>query len=329
MALPLLTGDQREDQAIATGAAVAAILTSAELALAAAISAAVWKTALGHPPSRRSLERTIAVILAVAELKAERAAALGGTVPEAVTKAITAATERAYAEAVAAYEQAVAAAGSEGGVASLPRILAAQKTLDDLLGKGLTGYVDRAGRNWDLATYAEMATRTGISNAIDARLARALEAEGLDLVLVTHGSEPACPKCRPYLDHLLSLTGQTPPGISEVEDSTGRFRTAEVVATVQSAMAHGWRHPNCRCGMQPWSDGADFSASDSFVPPSPEAMERRYAAEQARRAAQRRLRDAQRGQRLAMTPRARSHAARDVAAAQEALAHHRTRRHAR
>ena len=205
----------------------------------------------------------------------------------------------------------------------LRRIMAAQRALDDLLGNGITGFTDRAGRNWDLASYAEMATRTGVSNAIDDRMAAGLQAQGLDLVLVTHGSEPACSKCAPYIGKLLSLSGSTLPGANPIEDAAGRFRSAQVVATVASAKAHGWRHPQCRCGMVLWSDGADLTASDTFVPPSAAEMERRYTAEQARRAAQRAARAAARRQRLAITPQARGHAMRDVAAAQEALGRHR------
>ena len=197
---PPQSGDDREDQAALIAAAVTAVFAAAEAALVASIAAAVRRaitTAIQGAAAAigQRLARQAAAILATAEQRAERivAEAIPGPVPEAVTSALEAASERAYEEAGSVYRQAIDAAieATRGGLPysslSLSRIQAAQKALDDLLGKGITGYVDRAGRKWDLASYVEMATRTGVSNAYDDL--------HLDVVLDLRKSSPAFGKC--------------------------------------------------------------------------------------------------------------------------------------
>jgi hypothetical protein len=70
---------------------------------------------------------------------------------------------RVYRQSPDLYQQAVAdaIADTRGGMPqnslSLSRIQAAQKALDTLTERGITGFTDRAGRDWDLLAYVEMA----------------------------------------------------------------------------------------------------------------------------------------------------------------------------
>ena len=90
------------------------------------------------------------------------------------------------------------------------RLQAAQKALDDLAAHGITGFTDWAGRNWDLATYVEMATRTAVSNIWDELRAAAMVRSGLDLAVIgTHSTEGSCLHCLPWLGRTISLTGAT------------------------------------------------------------------------------------------------------------------------
>jgi Phage minor capsid protein 2 len=112
---------------------------------------------------------------------------------------------------------------------SYSRLQAAQKALDDLAAHGITGFTDSAGRNWDLATYVEMATRTAVSNMWDELQASAMVRSGIDLALIgTHSTEGSCPRCLPWLGQTISLTGAT-----------------EGYPTYDEARATGFRHPNC------------------------------------------------------------------------------------
>lgn len=119
--------------------------------------------------------------------------------------------------------------------ASVPQVLtgvmtrreAAQRALNRFADLGITGYVDRAGRSWDIASYSEMATRTGAGQAaVQGHIDRLVD-NGKDLVIVSD-SPDECDLCRPWEGRVLSLTGQTPghPAVDE-------------------ARAAGLFHPNC------------------------------------------------------------------------------------
>jgi minor capsid protein 2 len=144
---------------------------------------------------------------------------------------------RVYGDTPDIYQQVIREAvestrhGFPGSSLSLSRIQAAQKALDRFAEHGITGFTDRAGRDWDLLSYVEMATRTAVSHAYDNLHNAALVRSGIDLVTVyTHSAEGSCPQCLPWLGKTLSLTGQTPGH-----------------PTMAQARATGFRHPNCRC----------------------------------------------------------------------------------
>ncbi|MGW3196337.1 phage minor capsid protein [Streptomyces sp. NPDC001118] len=229
--------------------------------------------------------------------------------------ALTTATSTTEAPSVAAaalspqrqaVEQAIASTrgGAPYSSLSLSRIQAAQKALDDLGEQGITGFVDRAGRRWNLVSYVEMATRTAVSNAWDDLQAAAMARSGLDLVVVsTHSTEGSCRHCLPWLGRTLSLTGAT-----------------HGVPTLEDAKAAGFRHPNCRCFWTPF--GAGLTA-DVTNPVPLEHAEAAYKASQRQRALERRVREAGRRMSAAITPVARSKARRDLAQARAASEAHR------
>jgi len=96
----------------------------------------------------------------------------------------------------AAIDKVLGDRGWPGSTLSARRIQAAQEILDDLAEHGITGFTDKAGRKWDLATYVEMATRTAVSNAWDDMQAQAAIRTGLDLVKTgTYSQEGSCPLC--------------------------------------------------------------------------------------------------------------------------------------
>lgn len=113
-------------------------------------------------------------------------------------------------------------------VGTQTRLGAAQRALNRFADRGITGFVDTAGRNWDMASYTEMAVRTTSGRAAIAGHADKLSAEGLDLVQVSDAPEE-CPICRPWEGRVLSLKGRT-------QDRP----------TLAEAEAAGLFHPNCR-----------------------------------------------------------------------------------
>ena len=89
------------------------------------------------------------------------------------------------------------------------RIQASQKMLNEFASKGITSFVDKAGRNWDLSSYAEMCARTvGSHAALQGHIDRQVEV-GEDLVKVsTIGT--TCPICQRWQGVVLSISGNNP-----------------------------------------------------------------------------------------------------------------------
>jgi Phage minor capsid protein 2 len=305
------TGDEREDRAETIGAAIGEAFASAELTIIATIArtARVAAVAGTAGTGAQKVNRTAAAALGLAQAQAAKAVEDAGItpVPKPVTNLIEAAARTAYATARSVYTDAVKAAlaADRGGLPystlSLSRVQAAQRVISNLAAKGITGFTDSAGRNWDVASYAEMATRTAVSSAYDDLLTGAIRRSGENLVLVgTHSSEGTCPKCLPYLGHLLSITGHVPGYTS-----------------LAQAKAAGFRHPSCRCTLSPEHDRAD-ALEAAAAAKSPQQAAKDYAASQQQRALERDVRAAARQAQAAFTPAQRTAARRDLAAARQA-----------
>jgi uncharacterized protein CbrC (UPF0167 family) len=105
---------------------------------------------------------------------------------------------------------------------------AAKKFRTDLADKGITGFVDRSGREWDMRRYSEMVARTSTMEAHLQGTANRLLENGRDLVKVSKHANP-CKKCVPWEGKILSITGKTPG-----------------YKTLDEAKEGGLFHPQCR-----------------------------------------------------------------------------------
>jgi hypothetical protein len=111
----------------------------------------------------------------------------------------------------------------------------AQRALNRYARQGVTGFRDRAGRNWSMETYAEMSTRTASGRAMIEGSLDTYAADGRDLVIVSNAPEE-CKVCRPFEGKLLSISG------ARVGERVGGI---EVVDTVRGATSAGLFHANC------------------------------------------------------------------------------------
>lgn len=140
-----------------------------------------------------------------------------------------------------------------GGLATRRR--ASQKAWEKFLGEGITGFTDKAGKRWNLATYVEMATRAGVVQAsVEGHLER-LAASGLDLIIVSNAPQE-CIKCRPWEGKILTVKGSFGPRtvkvLSAVSDDTVDLRIA---GSVEEAILAGLLHPNCRHSLNAYLPG--------------------------------------------------------------------------
>ena len=108
-----------------------------------------------------------------------------------------------------AYRAAVAEASSGTVTGVLTRRQAAAGAMRRFADAGVSGFVDRAGRSWDLASYAEMSTRSAVGQAHLQGHVDELRGRGHDLVIVSD-SPDECRLCRPWEGRVLSISGTDP-----------------------------------------------------------------------------------------------------------------------
>lgn len=240
----------------------------------------------------------------------------------------------AYRRITADVMRQVTSAGTE--LPGISRLQAAQKALDEFAARGIAGFTDSRGRNWDLTSYVEMATRTAASRMHLGLQLGAMGPAGFDLVIVDNPSMlPPCAFCRPFEGKVLSLTGTTPPGTEvSATSADGRTHTAKVKASLAEARAAGLFHPNCRHSLLPFTDGAGFlplAGGDergyiehgrSISHPLPIGTLAGYEAEQKLRAFERAVRREKRLLEVARTTQAKGRARRRVAEAERHLREH-------
>ncbi|MEU1141789.1 phage minor capsid protein [Streptomyces sp. NPDC005885] len=145
------------------------------------------------------------------------------------------------------YRQVVAEASAAPLLGASTRRQAAERALQKFADRGVTGFVDRAGRAWNLTSYVEMATRSAVGRAaVDAHTER-LASAGVDLVIVSDAPEE-CPRCKPWEGKVLRREGPSGPDVVEVEHATedGRMVRVRVAGSLPEARAAGLFHPNCR-----------------------------------------------------------------------------------
>ncbi len=111
---------------------------------------------------------------------------------------------------------------------------AAQSALDRFADRGISGFTDKSGANWELESYVEMATRTGSGHAfIEGRL-DGYRARGRTLVIVTSAPHP-CEFCQPWEGNVLSI---------DDDGSGGDLYSGEGYPSVEDATSSGLFHPN-------------------------------------------------------------------------------------
>lgn len=85
---------------------------------------------------------------------------------------------------------------------------AAQRALNRFADRGITGFVDRSGRQWELRSYVEMATRTSVGRAHVAGALDRYQQAGHDLVIISDAPQE-CSVCRPFEGRVFSIGGKS------------------------------------------------------------------------------------------------------------------------
>lgn len=131
---------------------------------------------------------------------------------------------------------------------------------DEMLDKGIVGFVDKSGHNWNISTYAEMLARTTLLNARrDAQL-NEFQLHGYDLVQVSeHHTD--CDKCLPWEGAVLSISG-----------NSKKYRSLD------EAKAAGLFHPNCKHSVSGYFADEDDDIKDDATESAHDLSEEEEAA---------------------------------------------------
>lgn len=164
---------------------------------------------------------------------------------------------------VDAYQGVVSRVSASTLLGGLTRRQASQRALDQFANRGITGFIDSAGRSWDMASYAEMAVRSVTARAAIEGHVDALAEIRVGLVIVSD-APLECPLCAPWEGEILTLSGQSGPHTIEAEHATetvGRLRRrprvvpVHVVGSLAEARGKGLFHPNCRHSLSAYLPG--------------------------------------------------------------------------
>ncbi|WP_086705601.1 phage minor capsid protein [Streptomyces antimycoticus] len=154
------------------------------------------------------------------------------------------------------YRTVIAQAASAPLLGAQTRRQAAQSALDQFANRGITGFIDRSGRAWDMRSYVEMATRSVVGRAAVEAHSERLGAAGVDLVIVSQAPEE-CPLCRPWERKILARAGAPGARTVRVQHGAvdGRMVAVRLAGSLPEARAAGLMHPNCRHSVSAYLPG--------------------------------------------------------------------------
>ncbi|MFJ6748280.1 phage minor capsid protein [Streptomyces sp. NPDC091266] len=228
------------------------------------------------------------------------------------------ATHRGILRAVMdAYREVVARVTSTPLLGTGTRRQATQDAMRQFADRGISGFTDRAGRRWQLTSYAEMAVRTSTARAAVEAHTRTLTEAGLDYVIASDAPRE-CPLCRPWEGQLLGIGGPDGRRTVELEHAIedGRMLRVVVQGNLDEARRAGFQHPNCRHSVSAYIPGVT-----SLIPPM-RSDGTSYEAGQRQRAIERNIRKHKKRAAAATTPEAKKSAEAKVRTWQSAMREH-------
>ncbi|MGV8846382.1 phage minor capsid protein [Tessaracoccus sp.] len=171
------------------------------------------------------------------------------------------------------YRKVITTASASQTLGAVNHRQAVQKALDTFATNGVTGFVDKSGRRWDLESYTKMATHTATHRAhIEGHL-NALTDLGVSLVYVSdHRGE--CDLCRPWEGKVLLISGDPrtplPPGVP-------------IAGTLAGAQSAGFMHPFCRHTLGAYFPGITQLPTNTASPADAEHRDKLRALERGAR----------------------------------------------
>ncbi|HKU01420.1 MAG TPA: phage minor capsid protein [Arthrobacter sp.] len=219
---------------------------------------------------------------------------------------LTAASTRVARFADDAYRAATVAAALEQILPAKASPAEAQaQAWRQLVSRGITGFTDKAGREWNLTTYVEMAVRTATQRAYNASHRERLTLAGIHYFTISTTGRP-CGLCAPWEGKVLADAGEGT--VTEPHAGGGDPVTFRVAGTVEEAMAAGLFHPNCKHTLTAYLPGVTVLRGNQWTV----LDELNYRNTQTLRRLERAVRASKLQAAAALTPLEKARAMRDV-----------------
>lgn len=129
--------------------------------------------------------------------------------------------------------------------------------LEALRQRGITSFVDKSGRAWNMATYADMVARTVVQEAQRHGTQNRLREAGQALVQISEHAG-ACPICIPWEGVVLRLDGSSEGAQPTIDD----------------AMTAGLFHPNCGHAVLPYFTREGLAQASTNAAPTDVELQR-------------------------------------------------------
>jgi hypothetical protein len=165
---------------------------------------------------------------------------------EAMTDDLKKVETAMVSQSMSVYQRIITTVATEVEAGTTTRLQAAGRALAKFADAGVTGFVDKAGRKWELATYVEMAVRTHTANVMVNAHTDRIQSAGVKLVMVSQAPYE-CDLCKPWEGKILEIDG--PKGEHQVKVKRaggGGSVTVKVAGSLDEARSKGLFHPNCR-----------------------------------------------------------------------------------
>ena len=147
-----------------------------------------------------------------------------------------------------AYADIVGRVAADMATGTLTTREAVAKAVDEFADKGITSFIDKAGRCWEMGSYAEMALLTAIEKATVEGYVDTMQSYGFDLAVIS-SHDGACPLCTAWQGVIISVSG--------------RDRNYQSLADAQ---ASGVFHPRCRHHLSTYYEGITKNTSKKPAP---------------------------------------------------------------
>lgn len=163
-----------------------------------------------------------------------------------LNKTMNAAERTILRNANDAYANIVGRASAKVATGTITVREAVKQELKEFADKGITSFVDKNGRTWDMATYAEMATLTAIERATIEGYIDTMKYYGYDLAIISSHAG-ACPICVAWEDVIISVSGDNddyPSYDDAVADGVFHPRCMHYLSTYYEGITKGGKsHP--------------------------------------------------------------------------------------